>query len=691
MNKIRDFINRYVNLNNKFFISVFISVSVILIIFLMKISLFGDISMRINTNFQNDLYSEKHSNNKNASPLITVIEIDDKTLKDKEKWWLWRWQDFKREYYAKIIDKLNEDWAIVIWIDVLFSEKSNSPNDDHAFSKSLKKAWNVILASHVNTWIYPVDYFLDNTNIWDIWPIVNRYNNMVYSIRPFFVVNGKVVESLGFSILKHYYSTIYWKKQEITKSDLKKDVIDFYDVNIPNDKYNKEFIINYIPNNKSFNKLSFVDVYNWKYNKELIRDKIILIWANAVWLHDEFNTPLGIMPWVYTHANVVNTILNKKVIHVFDIEKEFLVLILFIFIITFLWVYDSHKYYFMTSLMILLIGFFKWYQFTFTLYNTIFSLPVYFYISIFASFILVNLYRYIYEDKWKRILKNALSQYLAKDLVDTVLSDYKKLDLKWDKKEITIFFSDIEWFTNLSEELDPHELMEFLKKYLKEVSDIIIENKWFINKYEWDAVMALWWTFSNEKHQVYNSCIAALEQQKAIDKIGWAVKEKYWFDLKVRMWINKWDAIIWNIGSLWNKIEYTAIWDNVNLASRLESINKFYRTKICVSESVINETQNEFVFRKLDKIKVKWKKKIVTIYELIDFRNQISQELLDLLKDFEKWLELYFNKNFIEAKVIFQKLKNLWDYTSEVFIKRCDDLILNPIEDWDWSWEFKEK
>ncbi|MDD2486987.1 MAG: adenylate/guanylate cyclase domain-containing protein [Candidatus Gracilibacteria bacterium] len=703
MSKTNDFLNRKLNLNNKFFISIFISVSVIVVILFLKAGLFGDIFTRVNLTLQNELYTERVAYKKNQKPIITVIEIDDRTLEDSDKGGLGRWQDFKREYYAKVIDRLKQDGAIVIGADILFSEKQD-PKNDAILKDSFEKAGNVILASQAISKLYPIETFTESSSgIGDVLPTVNRYNNMVYSIKPFFNFKGDIIKSFSIMILDRYYREIYGEKKNITEDDLKSDFVNFYGVNIPYLKNNRELFINYSANNNFFNRVSFLDIYNGDYDKDMIKDKIILIGSTALGLHDEFNTPFGIMPGVYTHANAINTILNKKVIFFIDFQKELLVLVLFIFLITLLGVHDIfgklHKFYFIISLFFLIVVYFKVYNFIFITYNTIFSSPVYFFISIFLSFIFVSLYRYIYEDKGKRILKDALSQYLAKDLVDTVLNDYKKIDLNGDKKDITIFFSDIAGFTSLSENLEPHELMDFLKRYLKEVSDVIINNKGFINKYEGDAVMALWGTFSNEKYQVYNTCKAALEQQKIIESMKDELMEKYGFELSVRMGINKGEAIVGNIGSLGNKIEYTAIGDNVNIASRLESINKHYGTKICVSESIVNQLKElvlngdnaDFIFRKLDIIKVKGKKKSLMIYELVGYRNEVSSEMLDLIRKFELGLDMYFQKEFIKAKDIFLKLKVLGDNVSDVFFRRCETFIKNPSEENDPIWEFSEK
>ena len=106
------------------------------------------------------------------------------------------------------------------------------------------------------------------------------------------------------------------------------------------------------------------------------------------------------------------------------------------------------------------------------------------------------------------------------------------------------------------------------------MSHIIIDNRWFINKYEWDAIMALWWVFGTDGDEIHNMCKAALEQREALKKLNFKWLEKWLPEARVRIWMHYWNAIIWNIWAKWKKIEFTALWDNVNLASRLEWVNK---------------------------------------------------------------------------------------------------------------------
>ncbi len=139
-------------------------------------------------------------------------------------------------------------------------------------------------------------------------------------------------------------------------------------------------------------------------------------------------------------------------------------------------------------------------------------------------------------------------------------------------------------------------------------------------------------------------------------------------------------------------MEYTALWDSVNLASRLEWVNKFYWTYICVSEDIYIETAEYFEFRYLDIIKVKWKNKPIKIYELISLKWQISDNLKIIRERFEKGVSLYINREFLEAKNVFTEVIKLWDNASKTYLDMCEIYLLNPPwEDWDGVSTMKSK
>jgi adenylate cyclase len=325
-------------------------------------------------------------------------------------------------------------------------------------------------------------------------PVTNIANYSVYSVYPMAVVNNVIQEAFSFSVVRSYLDILHGSKTSPIKTTANDSYYSLYpedSVFVPyaakqvaSGEQKKEALINYIPERKKFPYLSFVDVYNDAYDGTKIKDAIVILGSTATALHDEFPTPVGILPGVYVHANMVNTILTKRYIQYLTTYREIIILICFIFLITLIGVYTKNKFYIITSALLLSFGFFYTYRLMFFYGQKIFSYPLIFLVGILASFTLINVYRYIYEDRGKRLLKNTLSQYLAEDLVVSILSNYEEVRLGGMRREITTFFSDIEGFTSFSENMDPEELVHFLSIYLKDASDIIMHQRGFINKYE---------------------------------------------------------------------------------------------------------------------------------------------------------------------------------------------------------------
>jgi adenylate cyclase len=285
-----------------------------------------------------------------------------------------------------------------------------------------------------------------------------------------------------------------------------------------------------------------------------------------------------------------------------------------------------------------------------------------------------------------------LSEYVSEDVAREILSWEGKVNLDGENKRTAIFFSDIEWFTSISEKFTPEVLVWFLREYLSQMSNIILDEKGFINKYEWDAIMALWWVFWTDENASYHACLSSIKQQRLLKTLNRDWTERGFSEIKVRIWLHVWEAIIWNIWSEGRKMEFTALWDNVNLASRMEWVNKFYGTYICVSEDIYGEVKNSFEFRYLDKIRVKWKEIWVNIYELLEEKWNITDIQKNMFIEFEKGIDLYLKRDFHWALEIFNILEASWDRPSTTYKTRCEMYIQNPPdENWDQIWTMESK
>jgi adenylate cyclase len=274
-------------------------------------------------------------------------------------------------------------------------------------------------------------------------------------------------------------------------------------------------------------------------------------------------------------------------------------------------------------------------------------------------------------------------QYVSENFVNELVSDPAKLKLGGERKELSILFSDIEGFTSISESKKPEELVSFINEYLSDMTEIVLSNHGTLDKYIGDAVMAFWGAPIELNNHAYMACSTALRMQKKIKELK---------KVSVRIGINTGNVIVGNIGGS-KRFDYTVMGDNVNLASRLESVNKIYSTNILIGENTYQFIKDDFITRELDSIKVKGKAITTNIYELISTKDEVKPEITSLIDKFSMALALYRNQKFEEAIFIFSECYNInSDRASEVFIERCKYFIENkPDENWDGVFVLKNK
>ena len=691
-------------LQNKVFLTVFLSL-IIFIIGLLLPSFFVILDKKISYYFL-----ESHNQNFSVNEEIIMVNLDDISIRE-----IWSFP-FKRDVYTETIKNLNLKWAWIIAFDIILSDNGPDSYIDNELGKEIKKAWNVVLWSPIiENWktsiLPPIEKFLGLNNSFGFFnPNVNIITWEVYSFSPKkkLYIREKVISwkykgkfkniqkefnSFTLEILKKYFSREKINSHNNWISFFKWDIIPYSDLS------NKEILINYLPryksnNIKNFNEISLSDVYKKtkKYEDTNFEGKIVLIWATAKWLKDIFNTPNWVDFWVYIHGNILNTILSWKFLIYFnEILELFLILLLIILSVYFNLSSNTKVIIYVNILFIIL----------FVILNKallnlqtwiILNHPAYLVFVFILSITFSNIAKYITENKDKKKMIKALWEYISKDIAQEILNNTWNIKLEWERKRISIFFSDIEWFTTISEKMNPEELVVFLREYLWAMSNIIMDERWLIDKYEWDAIMALWWVFWHVESSTYDNCNSALYQQSVLKKLNSGWKKRFWEELKIRMWLHTGEAIVWNIWATWRKMEFTALWDSVNLASRLEEVNKKYGTYICVSEIVYEEQKENFEFRYLDKIRVKWKTIPVWIYELLSKSGELSDLKKDIVLGFNIWISFYLKQEFKKAWEIFEKLWRLWDKPSLTYAKRCLQFeLVWPGENWDGVWTMKTK
>jgi adenylate cyclase len=233
----------------------------------------------------------------------------------------------------------------------------------------------------------------------------------------------------------------------------------------------------------------------------------------------------------------------------------------------------------------------------------------------FTSGMVIN---YLMEGRQKRQIRAMFSKYVSPEYVAQIVDDPERLHLDGRRAEVSILFSDIRGFTSISEKLEPTQVIAFLNDYLNEMAAIVKSSGGTLDKFIGDAVMAFWGEPIEIADHADRACDCALAMRDATLRISERFEREGKPRIRIGIGVNTGDVVVGNIGSLQHKLDYTVIGDPVNLASRLESLNKELGTTIIISESTRARVAGRFETRPLGQIQVKGKLEAVQVHELLD-------------------------------------------------------------------------
>ena len=446
-------------------------------------------------------------------------------------------------------------------------------------------------------------------------------------------------------------------------------------------------MINYQGPVRTYPYISIADVARHKFPPGTFRDKIVLVGASATGIGDLRSTPYGGLdyPGVEIHANVIDNILHQNFLvrGAKQVTVDFALILLFgIPLGVWLALTQPRWMWFGLLLVVPFIGgvyfaFLKGWWLNFTV-------PI---STLISNFGLVALYRALVEEKEKRKVRGAFQYYLSPEVIRRLLQNPELVQPR--KNEVTVMFSDIRGFTSISEKLDPQELALLLNQYLTDMTKIVFDHSGTLDKYIGDAVMAFWGAPFVEPGHAIRACRSALQMMSRVAELReqWRTQNKP--DLDIGIGLNTGVASVGNMGSEL-RYGYTAMGDAVNLASRLEGLNKEYRTHILVSETTYAAARDtRLIFRELDLLRVQGKMQPVTIYELLASHDTLidgAGELAARLEMFARGRACYQTRQWRESQIIFEKLLERWpdDGPSRTFWKRCQEYLFDePESNWD--------
>ncbi|MCX7699214.1 MAG: adenylate/guanylate cyclase domain-containing protein, partial [Candidatus Goldbacteria bacterium] len=473
--------------------------------------------------------------------------------------------------------------------------------------------------------LYPVKELKEAA--YDLGLVHHRFSETDSHIREtymFLNYDDKLFYSMALMALGLYYG--------LNKKDLKieKDKIYWGNLHIPLYRGNLS-IINFIGPPGTIQTIPFYKVYYGdRIDKNIFKDKIVLVGSTSDLLHDVFLTSFSIaeielpgggtekttvmMPGVEIHANVINTIFSNQYIKRMS-PLAGLFLVLAIGILTSFLLFSIKAWHGLIVIIfeILIYFFITTYLFNSKNYIIDFVNPIF---SMVFCYLAISTYKVGVEEKEKNKIKNIFSKYLSSDVVEEIIKS-EDIKLGGERKEITVLFSDIRNFTSMAEKLTPEEVVSILNEYLSEMTEAIFANGGTLDKFIGDAVMAVFGTPRFHKDHALRAVKTGFLMLKKLEKLNerWEKIGKQKF--KIGIGINTGIAVAGNMGSI-KRMEYTVIGDAVNLASRLESLNKDLDTQFLISESTYEQVKDYVKVKKYENISVKGKLEKINVYEVLD-------------------------------------------------------------------------
>jgi class 3 adenylate cyclase len=292
-------------------------------------------------------------------------------------------------------------------------------------------------------------------------------------------------------------------------------------------------------------------------------------------------------------------------------------------------------------------------------------------------------------------LRRAFSTYLSEDVVEEIVTDPTRLQLGGVKRHMTAIFTDIRGFTGIAERLSPEPLVDLLNYYLSTMSDVILEQKGTIDKYEGDAIIAFFGAPLELSDHAVRACAAAIVMKRLESDVNRYIMKNGISPspLLTRIGINSGEMVVGNMGTQ-KKMNYTIISNAVNLAARLEGVNKLYNTWILATENTMKETAGRFLSRRLDRIRVVGIEEPVQVYEVLETMESAPEALHKKVELFHKALNLFESRRWNDAGKWFYHILIQFpnDGPSSLYLNRCRQYLKNePLSDWDGVINMAEK
>jgi len=415
-------------------------------------------------------------------------------------------------------------------------------------------------------------------------------------------------------------------------------------------------------------------------NPDEFRDAYVFFGFSAPGLLDLRPTPVSsVSPGVMVYATMLDNLLMQDPIRAAPVFGVILIVCLTALACSLIVILTRHVWQSVLAGVVFLLGSVA---FSFAAYALGMWYPMVTQVgAILLTLMVALIFNYATEGRQKAFIKKAFRHYLSPVVIDKLLEHPDQLKLGGERRELTIFFSDLQGFSGISEKLEPQELTTLLNDYLTDMTHIIMEEGGMVDKYEGDAIIAFWNAPLNQKDHAVRACHAVLRCQRKLAERRKEFEERTGALLYQRIGLNTGEVVVGNMGST-NRFDYTVLGDAANLASRLEGANKAFGTYIMISESAWSKAKSEFIGRETGLIRVVGRKTPVRVYELLG----LADEKCDTnIAKFEEALHLCQKKQGAKA------LEILRDFDDVVARKYITHLEKTDPAQWDGIWNLTEK
>lgn len=408
------------------------------------------------------------------------------------------------------------------------------------------------------------------------------------------------------------------------------------------------------------------------------KDKNILVCATASGLMDLKTTPFSSTDAPYPggeiHTTLFDNLLNGR--NMTEIPDLWVIGVSLVAMVILAYVFMTYPLYVSLSLALVLcllsVGS-SFYLFSAHVIQVDYIFPVF---AVVLTSAASAMYKMLTEGQKKRQIRSIFSRYLHEDVINLLMENPDRVDLKGTELTGTVLFTDLQGFTTFAEDKTPQMLIEVLNRYFETVTSIVLDQKGMLDKYTGDGIMAIFGAPIAREGHAKSACEVILAfRDKGVNDLISSEGAK----ILTRIGISTGPIVVGNLGST-RRMDFTAIGDTVNLSARLEGVNKAYGTTNIMSEFTWEYVKDDYCFRELDYIRVKGKNKPIRVFTLIDRNEAMTEDALNIEAQFKVAISCYRQRKWQEAIGLFEKVLELnpGDPPSRAYIERCKLLQTSP-------------